>query len=276
MRVLKEPLFHFLLTGIAIFGWFYLIAPEEEHSEPGATIMVDKKDVELLVTRFETSWNRPPSAQERQALIDALVREEILVREARKLGLDRGDQEIRARLAQKMDFLTDAIAASVTPEEEILQEYLGANPERFSTPPRIAFDQVFLGETPDSDDIERALAALNSGSDWSNAGLQSLLPKSMPLSAARIIDSVFGMGFSGALGQLEPDAWSGPVRSGYGHHLVRVTSSLPAELPPLQDIRETVLQEWRQTTGDDLAQAQYQSLAANYRIELPGPEEVGE
>ncbi|WP_170763855.1 peptidyl-prolyl cis-trans isomerase [Ruegeria lacuscaerulensis] len=274
MRVFKEPLFHFVLIGLAIFGWFYLVTPEGEYPEPGEIITVDNKDLELLISRFETSWNRPPNNKEIQALIDALVREEVLVREARKLGLDQGDQVIRARLARKMDFLTSAVAASVIPEDDVLEEFLAANPERFSTSPRIAFDQVYLGETPKAGDVELTLAALNSGSDWSAAGLQSLLPKSMPLSANRVVDSAFGQGFAKSLEQLEPDVWSGPIQSGYGYHLARITGSSPAKLPPLEDIRDIVLQEWRRETGEELAQAQYDSLVAHYQIELPVFEEA--
>lgn len=273
MRILKEPLFHFILIGFAIFGWFHLVSSENDVPADIQKITIDADDIALLTSRFETSWKRTPNEAEFQALIDALIREEVLVREARNLGLDRGDQVVRARLAQKMDFLTSAIASSVTPEDAVLQTFLDENAARFTTPSLIAFDQVYLGDAPEPDDIAQMLSALESGEDWSNLGVPSLLLRSMPLSVTSVVDSTFGRGFSANLENLEPSLWSGPVQSGYGQHLVRVTQMQPGQLPPLDDIRDAVVSEWRREAGDDLAQAQYESFAARYKIETPTPQE---
>ncbi|WP_282118813.1 peptidylprolyl isomerase [Ruegeria atlantica] len=269
MQILKQPLFHFILIGVAIFGWFAWVSPQQDVVEETDTITVDGNDVALLKTRFQNSWNRPPTEDELQALIDGAIREEVLVREARKLGLDQGDQVIRARLAQKMDFLTDAIAASIEPEPEVLQTFLNENPERFTKPAQIAFDQIYLNENAELDAIESAIEAANTQQDWSSIGSTTLLPKSMPLTVVRVVDANFGTGFSTALRSLEPGNWSGPVRSAYGIHVVRVTDKQDPILPKLEDIRDTVLLEWRREAGSDLAQAQYESLASNYQVETP-------
>ncbi len=269
MQILKQPLFHFILIGVAIFAWFAWVSPQQDFVEETDTITIDGNDVALLKTRFQNSWNRPPTEDELQALIDGAIREEVLVREARKLGLDQGDQVIRARLAQKMDFLTDAIAASIEPEPEVLQTFLNENPERFTKPAQIAFDQIYLDENASPDAIESTIEAANTQQDWSNIGSTTLLPKSMPLTVVRAVDANFGTGFSAALNSLEPGNWSGPVRSAYGIHVVRVTDKQDPILPKLEDIRDTVLLEWRREAGSDLAQAQYESLASNYQVETP-------
>ncbi|WP_109311953.1 peptidyl-prolyl cis-trans isomerase [Ruegeria sp. AU67] len=269
MQILKQPLFHFILIGVAIFGWFAWVSPQQDVVEETDTITVDGNDVALLKTRFQNNWNRPPTEEELQALIDGAIREEVLVREARKLGLDQGDQVIRARLAQKMDFLTDAIAASIEPEPEVLQTFLNENPERFTKSAQIAFDQIYLSENADLDAIESTIEAANTQQDWSSIGSTTLLPKSMPLTVVRAVDANFGTGFSAALRSLEPGNWFGPVRSAYGIHVVRVTDKQDPILPKLEDIRDTVLLEWRREAGSNLAQAQYESLASNYKVETP-------
>ncbi|WP_170381851.1 peptidyl-prolyl cis-trans isomerase [Ruegeria atlantica] len=269
MRFLKEPLFHFILIGAAIFGWFALVSPNKESGAPPEVIVFDNNDVDLLIARFETTWKRPPNSDELQALIDGAVREEVLVREARKLGLDRGDQVIRARLAQKMDFLADAIASAVEPEDSILEAYIVANPARFATPPRLAFEQIYLGETPEPDEVEAAISKLKAGEDWVTVGVPSLMPKAMPLTAPKAIDATFGPGFHSGLEPLEVGVWVGPVRSGYGLHMVRVTETREGSLPPLADIREAVVLAWRRDTAEDLSLAQYEHLAGQYRIEKP-------
>lgn len=269
MRFLKEPLAHFLLIGVAIFAWFNWISPPSEEQAQQQAIVVDDNDVSMLASRFSASWNRAPTPEELRRLVDGLVREEILVREARDLGLDRGDPVIRARLAQKMEFLTRSIASSVVPEDAELAAYLQDNPDRFRTPSKFAFEQVFLGETPGSADVEAAQSALAAGNDPMQVGLPTLLPKTVPLSSARAIDSTFGRGFSEILATLPSGAWAGPVVSGYGQHLVRVNAVEPGILPPLDDVRDMVIQDWRRQTSEELAEAQYQSLADRYEISLP-------
>ncbi|WP_282022525.1 peptidylprolyl isomerase [Ruegeria faecimaris] len=269
MRILKEPLFHFFLIGAAIFIWFQIVAPENETVEDFVTITIDENDIALLSDQFEARWKRRPSGAELQALTDATIREEVLVREARKLGLDRGDSVIRSRLSQKMDFLTEAIATSVVPEDEDLEAFLQNNSERYATPSKLAFIQVFIGEEPNKAEIEGVLAALRAGDEVSDLGASTLLPAFMPLTATRVIDSVFGSGFSKGLTTLDKGQWAGPIQSGYGVHLVQVQDIEPSQIPPLSEIHDAVLRDWRRVMSEDLAQAQYEILAANYEIIVP-------
>lgn len=269
MRILKEPLFHFFLIGAAIFVWFHIVAPDGEAVENLETIRFDEADVARLADQFEARWKRRPSEAELQALVDASIREEVLVREARKLGLDRGDSVIRSRLSQKMDFLTEAIATSVVPEDEELEAFLNRNPARYATSDKVAFTQIFLGEEPSEAQITTALNTLNAGQDVTVSKTSILLPASMPLTATRVIDSVFGAGFSKGLTETETGPWTGPIQSGYGVHLVQVLAFEPSRTPPLSEIRSDVLRDWRRAASEDLAQAQFESLVEKYEIERP-------
>ncbi|SDX67469.1 PPIC-type PPIASE domain-containing protein [Ruegeria halocynthiae] len=269
MRILKEPLFHFFLIGAAIFIWFQIVAPNNETVEDFGTITIDENDIALLSDQFEARWKRRPNDAELQALADATIREEVLVREARKLGLDRGDSVIRSRLSQKMDFLTEAIATSVVPEDEDLEAFLQNNSERYATPYKLAFIQVFIGEEPSKAEVERVLASLRAGDEVSDLGGSTLLPASMPLTATRVIDSVFGSGFSKGLTTLDKGQWAGPIQSGYGVHLVQIQAIEPSQIPPLSEIYDAVLRDWRRTMSEDLAQVQYEILADNYEINVP-------
>ncbi|MEX0276488.1 MAG: peptidyl-prolyl cis-trans isomerase [Ruegeria sp.] len=269
MRILKEPLFHFFLIGAAIFVWFHIVASDGEAVENLETIRVDEADVARLADQFEARWKRRPSEAELQALVDASIREEVLVREARKLGLDRGDSVIRSRLSQKMDFLTEAIATSVVPEDEELEAFLNRNPARYATSDKVAFTQIFLGEEPSEAQITTALNTLNAGQDVTVSNTSILLPASMPLTATRVIDSVFGAGFSKGLAEAQTGPWTGPIQSGYGVHLVQVLAFEPSRTPPLSEIRSDVLRDWRRAASEDLAQAQFESLVEKYEIESP-------
>ncbi len=273
MRFLKEPLFHFFVLGIAIFVWFSMLDTTGETSA-GPEIIVDDQDIDRLVEQFTATWNRPPKLAELDRLLDAQVREEMLVREARSLGLDRGDSVIRNRLTQKMNFLMTSLAQSAEPDDTTLQDYMMANSEAFLQPGQLAFQQISFGEDADLAQIKAALDALNKGADPATFGTISLLPAEISLTSRHRVESVFGRGFFDQL-EASPDGiWSGPVRSGYGPHLVFVSSRKPPELPPYEEIRDEVLSDWRRTLSASLAQSQVDDLMDRYQIRRPSRDEL--
>lgn len=269
MRLLKEPLFHFLLLGAAIFAWYSLQAPRTTVEDGGPQIVIDAQDVDRLIAQYRATWRRPPRAAELEAMIDGLAREEVLVREARAMGLDVGDSVIRGRLTQKMDFLTTSVAQSMEPDEAVLLAHLEANPERFRSAGRVAFEQVFLGPEPAPAVIEEVSAVLAEGADPGNLGQRTLLPLDLPLSSKTAVDATFGGELFAQVQALPEGVWQGPVTSGYGSHFVRVTAREESRLPSLSEIREAVLFDWRREMSESLTQAQFEQLSAQYTITRP-------
>jgi hypothetical protein len=202
-------------------------------------------------------------------LVDNFVREEILVREAVALGLDRDDTVIRRRLRQKMEFLTDSAAAMIEATDEELRAHYAANIERFMAPAQMGFHQVFLGEAVAEADVETAKAALLAGSDPADVGARTLLPFEVPVSVSTAIDGTFGKGFFEQVAELDPGKWVGPVRSGFGIHIVRVTKHINASEPPLEAIREAVLRDWTRQRAEEIGEKQYERLLSRYQVTYP-------
>ena len=98
-RLATEPLVHFLLIGVALFALNAALPTRSGDKE----IVVTAGRIQNLVETFRRTWQRTPSAEERAALIEDFVNEEILVREALAAGLDRDDSVVRRRLRQKME-----------------------------------------------------------------------------------------------------------------------------------------------------------------------------
>lgn len=269
-RILKEPVVQFALIGVALFVYFQTTA-ENGPAEAATAQQVEISEAEIarMLDRYRTVWRRPPSLDELQSLVDTAIREEILVREALTLGLDRGDAAIRNRLRQKMQFLTDSAAQSLEPGDNMLQAHLDANPDRFALPPRIGFEQIYLGTEAGADAVAAIRAALDGGAAFDTLGERSLLPAIVPSSARVQVDGGFGTGFFDALAALEPGEWAGPVSSGFGLHLVRVTERTGGTLPDLAEIRDKVLFDWRREQAQTLAEAQYQVLSAGYEVIAP-------
>ncbi len=270
-RLASQPLVHFLLLGSHIFAAYGFISPppESEPVDENAEIVVTQQKLQRLVTEFEAVWQRLPTEEEKQTLVASYVREEVLVREALKLGLDRDDIVLRRRLVQKMDFLTTAAARSRKPTEEDLKSYYDANRNAYLRSGRISYEQVFLGSPADEELAEEVQDRLRQGADPEELGTRTLLPFRLDMSARSKIDGVFGDGFYERIEALPLNEWSGPVQSGYGQHLIRVTQRQSAEYLPFESIRNEVEADWALRKAEELRDDAYAAMRERYRIVLP-------
>jgi hypothetical protein len=202
-------------------------------------------------------------------LLEDFLREEIFVREALALGMDRNDPVIRKRLRQKMEFLADAAAATASPSDDALLDHYAKHQEVFRIDGRIAFSHVFLGPNRNAETTASIQSALIGGADPNTLGDRILIPPSFPLSPVESIDGTFGVGFYGAIDQLQGSAWEGPVRSGYGYHLIYVHAREEAYIPALKAVKDKVYRHWLAAETVSLQDAYFERLKENYNISLP-------
>lgn len=241
-RWTREPMVHFLTAGAVLFALF---AWQGEPADPASrTIDVSLEDRARLALQYERTMKRPPTDGELDTLTEQYVREEVLYREALRLGLDRDDAVVRKRMANKMDFLAQSMAETVEPSDEVLAKWLTDHPERFAREVRYGFDQRFFADRAAA---QAALGRLRAGGAMEGEAI-SLPPSVEGASRSRAAER-FGEAFVGALDAMEPGAdWSGPVASGFGWHVVRLRTREAGEVPPLADIREQVENDWRAET----------------------------
>lgn len=266
-RLLREPLLHFLLIGAAIFTLAGLGESGGPAEEPDR-IVLTKADQDRIQKRFQATWRRSATPDEMARLVEDAVREEIYVREARALGLDRGDAAVRQRLRQKMTFLITSAASAETPSDDVLRAYFQENPEAYRGRSRISFEQVFLGEAPGEDAVQSALTALRGGGDPDQIGQRTLMPPAMRLSSKDAIDATFGTGVFAALEDLPTGEWGGPVQSGFGVHLIRVTERQDAVVPEFATVREQVLRDWLKAEAERFEADAYQRMLDRYDVEI--------
>ena len=280
-RFAKEPLLHFMFIGAVIY-LLYAVFAEPVPEETDKTIIVTAGEIEWMQTSWQKRWNRPPTAREFDGLIQQYIRETVLYREALTMGLNKHDQVIRRRLAQKLEFLARDLVALIPPTDEDLQIYFDEHQARYQEPARYTFTQVFFdpdkrGDTT-LDDAEAVKATLIAQSDTINdAGalgdnfmLQNYHPEKDPVE----IQKLFGRGFTESLVELSPGQWHGPVLSGYGVHLVFVSNI--SEPPSLQfaEVRERVMQDWKREKGEELNDNFYTSLRERYTIIIEAAEQA--
>ncbi|HET6373019.1 MAG TPA: peptidyl-prolyl cis-trans isomerase, partial [Candidatus Polarisedimenticolia bacterium] len=120
-RLLTEPLLHFLVLGALLFAGYRMVSRHE--TGPERLITVSRGEIDTMSAGFSSTYQRPPTDEEIKGLIDAYVREEILVREGVAMGLDRDDPMIRSRVRMKMEILVEEGAGLAEPSDAELQAY---------------------------------------------------------------------------------------------------------------------------------------------------------
>lgn len=278
-RLLREPLLHFLALALTIFAAYSFMG--QWQVEETDRIDVTAERIEQLGILFAATWQRPPTAEELKGLIDDYVKEEIYYREAKKLGLDVDDTVIRRRLRLKMEFLNDAVVDSLTPSDAELDAYLNANPAKFETDPETAFQQIFLNPQKRGEKIGQdagtILASLNNASavDVMALGDATLLPAEFPLSSKVTISETFGPEFADALDKLPAGKWAGPIASGFGLHIVRVSERKPGRIPLLAEVRSAVAREWANDRRKEVEEQRFNELLKRYDVVVEKRPEKG-
>jgi len=275
-RWLKEPLFHFLLIGAGLFmlyGW----QSDDNETRPDQIVFTEAK-VDQLINLWERKWQRLPTQRELQGLIEQQIREEVLYREALAIGLDKNDQVVRRRMAQKMEFISNDLASLAEPDDEQLQTYLDEHAEKFSIPRRISYSQVYLNTSQrgeqvynDAERLKEELLNSTVDVDISMLGDSFMGGYSFNDEADFAVSRLFGEAFTQQVFNLPVGKWAGPVESGYGLHLVRVDSRTDSRVPSLEQVRDKVRVEWvaeqQRKTNDML----YSELRKRYEITIEEP-----
>ncbi|MDO3722825.1 peptidyl-prolyl cis-trans isomerase [Marinobacter sp. chi1] len=266
MTLAKEPLIHILLIGALLFALYSALNPQA--MEDNKRILIDQGQINSLQQQFARAWNRQPTEEELQGLIENFVIEEIYYREALALGIDKNDPVIRRRLRQKMEIYTDNLANALAPSDEQLTQYLEEHPDKFRTDDRYSFEHIYLNTDQPTAELRKRVAEAERaiGSGQPITGDPSLLPSVFDDVSGRMLDKTFGQGFALQLEGLDKHAWQGPIRSSMGIHFVRLTEHAPGGLPELASVRDKVEREWRFDRAQALDQSFRERLLANYDV----------
>lgn len=264
------------------FIWFLILggglfALHAYFDNPASRIRLGEADIDMLSSRWEAQTGSTPTPEEVNSLVEYHVREEILAREARRLGLDADDAILRRRLVQKMELLIRDRYEASPPAEDELRAYFAQHIADYEAPRRVGFRHVFLGTEDDITPtylahIQSTLGNSQSPDAWRSIGKPFMLARQYsPLSVMELTE-LFGPDFAVEIISAESgDQWIGPLRSAYGMHLVNVLTVLPATTPSFDTVRDRVAADYRSTEIAVFEAEAWRDIRARYRVSYPSP-----
>jgi peptidyl-prolyl cis-trans isomerase C len=266
-RLVREPLVHFLILGVVLFAGITGVRALER-----PTVSIDAQDVNQLIEYWQLQSQRPPTKAELAAIIQERVDEELLAREAQRLGMDKGDLIIRRRLAQKMAFASEDLG-DLQPTTATLRADYEKTKAQYGEPAKIAFRQVFFsadrGVNAARAAATKALALARQGkSDL--GGDPFLLPLTYADASPDTLARDYGTDFAKLVADAPPGRWAGPVQSPFGFHIVRVESRTAPETPPFEEVQDRVRENYLAAQRRIKNEAFLQKLRQKYRVEIAG------
>jgi hypothetical protein len=275
MKLLREPLVHFVFAGALLFGAYAWLNPATPKQGGDHAVRIGEGEILWLRQTFANQWRREPTSEEMAGLIATLVEEELMAREAHAIGLDQNDTIVRRRLAQKIDFMVADTAGTVDPGEPELRGYYLAHAERYRTAATISFSHIYFSRERRRDAVTDATEALRLAAG--NPAIrptdsdQLLLDDSYRDLDRHAVESLFGPAFAQAVFALPAGTWRGPVSSGFGVHLVYVADMRPAQQKSFEEVRATVTSEWLREKSRAIRADYLERLRAKYGVVIdPG------
>jgi peptidyl-prolyl cis-trans isomerase C len=291
MRILREPLLHFLVLGTFV----YIAATHFDTDSTRYQIDAGPAQRARIAATYLQQYGVSPTPGQLDHLLDQYVRSEILYREGLAMGLAQNDEIVRRRVVQKIEFVNEDLDTEVEPDGARLAAYFEQHRDRYDTQPTVSFEQIFFSSDRGGDAAAkgRAEAALQANSSGKAAAGDAFAAGAEFSSLSRTdANSLFGDSqlsaalFAGPIrastvganparqstgGASPAPEWTGPFGSAYGWHLVRITDRQPAHAVELDAVKARVRSDYVTDLREQANGLAFRRIASKYRIVTAEP-----
>lgn len=259
-QLLREPLVYFFLMGALIFGLAEGVAALR-----GADAIVVPKSVRAATAeRLRAALGRAATEPELRAQLQRWVNEEMLYREGVRLGLERGDAQIRDIVVHKALGVTQMSLPRPVATDAELERWFHAHRDRYTIPVLFDLEVLRLSDSADRMDMTQALRML-SHADVAPSSLGTMhVYRHVPRSN---LAQSYGSSFAEALRELPPGEWC-RVPGGDAGLLVKVDRIQPEIQPEFGELKSRVREDWRKETETQQMERMLEQLRKKYRIQL--------
>ena len=273
-------------AGMAAFVVGLSMGPARSSDPMGPEVVarVDGQPVELLRLRraldaVSSRKKEEPSRETRARLLAGVIQEELLFQQARRLGILDNDELIRRRAVQKVLELARLEVKGRPVDEEALRAFYRGHEAGFVREDRVRITQIFVpaGKDEAREGQAASLARqlhqrLEAGETWEEVAASSTHPVPLGkfsgwLVAGKLTD-YFGEKLSKAVMSTRKGEYTEPVRTGLGHHVVRVLDRAGGDAPPFEKVRSRVLEKYRRALSRAAVDSYLGLLRRQARVEI--------
>ncbi len=255
-RLAAEPLVHFAILGGLIFGIDAVLHPPARNEH---VIVVTKALRQSFIDGFSEDKDKAPTADDVNKMIDAWVASEILYREGKAAGVDRGDQTIRDRIAYKLQLLIFDQVKVERPTNDQLRQWFATNHQRYDEPERVGF---YITPPTDEAAARRALDAIAAQHEDADLQRKTRAILARPVAA---VAAAFGTDFRDKLLAAPLGQWV-VLQSKEGWHVVRLDSHRPGKLAKLEEVFDDAARIWHDDQVRVRAWEAVNRLKASYTV----------
>jgi peptidyl-prolyl cis-trans isomerase C len=238
-RLLRSRIVHFAAAG----GVLFVVAPPADDSRVSLT-------GHYLETLHAAQAHRLGVEQlsvERAEEVDRrALEDEVLYREAMRIGLDRDDGVVREHLIQKMLLLAEDLGgAAREPTGDELRAYFERTRERWRQDERVHLVHVFATRKELAAGLTGVLRTADAAHPDFPPPLGEAFARSRDVRGTRDdYAASYGAPFADAVFALPPGEWSPPLESRFGWHRVKVLQHSPGAPASFDDVRDRVRLEY--------------------------------
>lgn len=265
-EILKSRVVHFAVLGSLIFA----IAPREV--DP-SKIVVSQQDLRALHESEAQRLHRGSVTGNLAADVDRhAIEDEILYREALRLGLDRGDNTVRQHLIVKsLLFAEDLAGASRAPTDDDLRAYFEANRARWTIGASVHFIHVF---STHHDELV-ALGPQIIDAEKKSPGVPPALGDAFPASRDVVADqntlaAIYGEPFAQAVFDAPVGSWTEPLDSKFGFSTVKVIAHTAGRPAAFEEVKQKLVLDWTVDQRHKAVDAFIDHAYARYQIVVDG------
>ncbi len=274
-NLFKKPAVHVIILGLVLAAAI-LLAKGPPVTDASRRVVVTGADLLQQRAAFKRTWQREPTAEELRGALKQHIRQEVLYREALARGYDRDDLVVRRAMQQKMEFLAASQAMQEPPTEEEIEAFFALRQERYRLPAVLSFSQVYLSTDRRGVGVEQAAIDLLARLRAEDPDSEALASWGDPIMLDTVyfdrtegdVGATFGEVFAEALVRLPIGEWQGPVSSGYGLHLVKVTEREDSRVPEWREVATRVVGDMEFEAKAAARDQLYQEIAQNYEVYL--------
>lgn len=270
----RRTLVHLFVFGFLLALVMLVVRGTPGNAENEKLIVITGADAAQIHAKFMRTWNRLPTDAELKKGIEQYIKDEVLYREALSRNLDKSDPAVRLAMVRKITMMGIAQTNVSDPTDEDIEAYFSLRKERYRLPAIIDLEQVFLNKDKRDPNIgneaQQLLERLNqenpSPEDLIHYGDVSLFNNIHNDVTEQDLERLFGNDFSSTVITLPPGEWIGPIESGYGLHIVKITNRIESRIPELTEVLQKVITDMSYENRIAVEDQFYSELLPRYKV----------